>query len=128
MSVQERIEAAYLGPKRSALFALEQFLAAELGTADEVASALKALVDESFLSARATLVCAFGHEFYGGSLPDALSKLRSECSRVDCESHALTESEKREADFQARVVVRYSMTKPWKMALEAQQKKTPQMA
>lgn len=123
VSIAKRIEAAYLS-RRMALFVPEQFVAAGLGSEREVIAALDSLVEDSYLRARATLKCAFGHEYLGGSIADVARQLHMECTYPECPSHELDEDERGDEQNQAHVIIRYGMTRPWKESLDAAEKKS----
>jgi len=123
VNIAKRIEATY-HMKRSALFVPEQFVAAGLGSERDVIHALESLVEDSYLRARATLKCAFGHEYLSGTVADVQRQLHVACTDPTCESRELSDEERNDEENQPRVIVRYSMTKPWKEALDAAEKKS----
>ncbi|RKH90196.1 hypothetical protein D7Y21_07730 [Corallococcus sp. AB045] len=123
MDIRKRIETAYL-TKRSALFVPQQFIAAQVGPAKEVLTALQELVADHYLAEKATVVCAFGHEFWGGPPARAIAEgaLDAECPVPNCPSHEFSDEERDDEETKNRVILRYSITRPWRESLDAQKK------
>jgi hypothetical protein len=127
MKVQSFMAQVYRETQCS-VFVPEQLVDEGLNKKDKVLRALRTLEDDGDLRGYATLRCAEGHDFFGGT-PDAVAHCTlRECTFTQCFTHRYSEAELADESYQPRVVVRYALSRRYRTVLDdASQKKTPQI-
>lgn len=125
MKIQAFMEQVYR-ESRCSVFIPEQFVDEGMGGEVEVLSVLKELEHDGDLRGYATLRCAEGHDFFGGSPAEVAYCPLRECTYADCATHLADEQQADDDSNQPRVVVRYALSRRYLSVLDDPQKKTTQ--